>query len=69
MIGFTHATYRILRERMRDIEREARHMRPVAFARKGDHRIAAEIGTAIRDEEAKIRALFAHRRHVAAPNS
>ncbi|MFO7545769.1 MAG: hypothetical protein R6W77_09760 [Trueperaceae bacterium] len=69
MIGFTHATHRILRERMRDIEREARHMRAATFARKSDHRTAVEIGTAIRDQESKIRALFAHRRHVANPNS
>lgn len=68
MIGFTHATDRILRARIHDMEREAHHMRRAALARKADQH-AAEIATAIRDQEAKIRALFAHRRHVASSNS
>jgi hypothetical protein len=69
MIGFTHATYRILQERLRDMEREARHLRAAALARNGDHRPTMEVGNAVRDPEEKIRALFAHRRHIASPQS
>lgn len=69
MIGFTDAAYRIARERMSDMERQARRIRAIRSSRGGIPDPAAAFESAIRDQEAKIRTLFAHRRHLTASNS